>query len=107
MTSFMHDPLLGPKLYYFHWKVNIVAVQEEKVDINLLDGDEATPLHFAASRGHVDTVGVMRRHDDYTLSDCAGEIPALHMFWRWLASFLVMIADTKYQTILNSSLCAL
>ena len=30
--------------------------QDEGVDINLLDGDEATPLHFAASRGHVDTV---------------------------------------------------
>ena len=34
----------------------IFVLQDECVDINLLDGDEATPLHFAASRGHVDTV---------------------------------------------------
>ena len=34
----------------------ILVLQDECVDINLLDGDEATPLHFAASRGHVDTV---------------------------------------------------
>ena len=26
------------------------------VDINTKDGDGATPLHFAASRGHVDVV---------------------------------------------------
>ena len=26
------------------------------VDVNIRDGDEATPLHFAASRGHTETV---------------------------------------------------
>jgi ankyrin repeat protein len=31
-------------------------LQEGGVDIDLKDGDEATPLHFAASRGHADCV---------------------------------------------------
>ena len=35
---------------------DVIYFQEEGVDINMLDGDEATPLHFAASRGHSDTV---------------------------------------------------
>jgi ankyrin repeat protein len=35
---------------------NVWYVQEEGVDINLKDGDSATPLHFAASRGHADSV---------------------------------------------------
>jgi hypothetical protein len=32
------------------------CLQEGGVDIDLKDGDEATPLHFAASRGHADCV---------------------------------------------------
>ena len=37
---------------------NNLCFQDEGVDINLLDGDDATPLHFAASRGHSDTVNI-------------------------------------------------
>ena len=28
-------------------------VDDQGIDINLRDGDKATPLHFAASRGHL------------------------------------------------------
>ena len=38
------------------------------MDINLLDGDDATPLHFAASRGHSDTVSRDLVNHRYTLS---------------------------------------
>lgn len=33
-----------------------MQVSSKAVDINSKDGDGATPLHFAASRGHVDVV---------------------------------------------------
>ena len=33
-----------------------VQVLSQKVDINMKDGDGATPLHFAASRGHVNVI---------------------------------------------------
>jgi len=33
-----------------------MQVVSQKVDINMKDGDGATPLHFAASRGHVNVV---------------------------------------------------
>ena len=33
-----------------------MQVLSEKVDINMKDSDGATPLHFAASRGHVNVV---------------------------------------------------
>ena len=50
----------------------ILYSQEEGVDINTLDGDEATPLHFAASRGHSDTVSreiSIKRHMRVTATD--------------------------------------
>jgi ankyrin repeat protein len=37
------------------FRVNM-QVSSKAVDINSKDGDGATPLHFAASRGHVDVV---------------------------------------------------
>lgn len=39
------------------------------MDPNLRDGDGATPLHFAASRGHVDTVRWLLRHGAKLLLD--------------------------------------
>ena len=48
-------------------KLNVLP-QDEGVDINLLDGDDATPLHFAASRGHSDTVSTDTVNHRYTLS---------------------------------------
>ena len=47
-----------------------VLPQDEGVDINLLDGDDATPLHFAASRGHSDTVSTDILNHRYTLCLC-------------------------------------
>ena len=38
------------------FRPNYFQVSSKGVDINTKDGDGATPLHFAASRGHVDVV---------------------------------------------------
>ena len=35
------------------------------MDINLKDGDAATPLHFAASRGHADCVSYLSYQKSY------------------------------------------
>eukprot|EP00090_Calanus_glacialis_P044778 TRINITY_DN8023_c0_g1_i4.p1 TRINITY_DN8023_c0_g1~~TRINITY_DN8023_c0_g1_i4.p1 ORF type:complete len:984 (-),score=275.70 TRINITY_DN8023_c0_g1_i4:1081-3648(-) len=50
-------------------------VQDQGVDINILDGDEATPLHFAASRGHSDTVRWLLRHGARITHDKYGKTP--------------------------------
>jgi ankyrin repeat protein len=50
-------------------------VQEQGVDPNLLDGDGATPLHFAASRGHVETVRWLLRHGARLVLDKFGKSP--------------------------------
>ena len=44
------------QLFKLEKRRKTLCFQDEGVDINLLDGDDATPLHFAASRGHSDTV---------------------------------------------------
>lgn len=50
-------------------------VQDQNVDPNLRDGDGATPLHFAASRGHVDTVRWLLRHGARLTLDRHGKSP--------------------------------
>jgi ankyrin repeat protein len=40
----------------FNLVILALYLQEGGVEIDLKDGDEATPLHFAASRGHADCV---------------------------------------------------
>ena len=50
-------------------------VQEQGVDPNLRDGDGATPLHFAASRGHVETVRWLLRHGARLVLDKFGKSP--------------------------------
>ena len=51
-------------LYYYNalFRYFISFLQDEGVDINLVDGDEATPLHFAASRGHTETVSFFKKN---------------------------------------------
>lgn len=50
-------------------------VKSKHVDINLRDGDGATPLHFAASRGHVETVRWLLRHGASILLDKFAKSP--------------------------------
>lgn len=52
-----------------------VQVQDQGVDPNLRDGDGATPLHFAASRGHVDCVQWLLRHGAKLVIDKFGKSP--------------------------------
>lgn len=50
-------------------------IQDQGVDPNLRDGDGATPLHFAASRGHLDTVRWLLRHGARLSLDKYGKSP--------------------------------
>lgn len=45
------------------------------MDPNLRDGDGATPLHFAASRGHLDTVRWLLKHGARLSLDKYGKSP--------------------------------
>jgi ankyrin repeat protein len=45
------------------------------VDPDLRDGDGATALHFAASRGHTDTVRWLLRHGARLVLDKFGKSP--------------------------------
>lgn len=45
------------------------------MDPNLRDGDGATPLHFAASRGHVEVVRWLLRHGAKLVTDKYGKSP--------------------------------
>ena len=55
--------------------LSALQVQEQGVDPNLRDGDGATPLHFAASRGHVETVRWLLRHGARLVLDKFGKSP--------------------------------
>ena len=48
---------------------------DQGVDINLLDGDGATALHFAASRGHLTSVRWLLKHGSELLLDKYGKSP--------------------------------
>lgn len=52
-----------------------LQIEEQGVDPNLRDGDGATPLHFAASRGHLDCVRWLLRHGALLLQDNYGKSP--------------------------------
>lgn len=66
VVSFFSAPIIF--LYNFQ-------VQDQGVDPNLRDIDGATPLHFAASRGHVDTVRWLLRHGGRLTLDKYGKSP--------------------------------
>jgi ankyrin repeat protein len=55
--------------------LSVLQVQEQGVDPNLRDGDGATPLHFAASRGHAETVRWLLRHGARLVLDKFGKSP--------------------------------
>lgn len=63
--------------YYFtlYTMCVIEKVRDQGVDPNLRDGDGATALHFAASRGHVDTVRWLLRHGANLVVDKYGKSP--------------------------------
>lgn len=53
----------------------LFQIQDQGVDPNLRDGDGATPLHFAASRGHLDTVRWLLKHGARLSLDKFGKSP--------------------------------
>ena len=53
----------------------LLQVLEKDVDINMRDGDGATPLHFAASRGHAQMVRWLLRHGSKIVLDKYGKSP--------------------------------
>lgn len=55
--------------------VCLCQIQDQGVDANLRDGDGATPLHFAASRGHAETVRWLLRHGARLTLDRYGKSP--------------------------------
>ena len=52
-----------------------IQVTSKGFDINSKDGDGATPLHFAASRGHVDVVRWLLARGARVLLDKFGRSP--------------------------------
>lgn len=53
----------------------LVQVEDQGVDPNLRDGDGATPLHFASSRGHLTTVRWLLSHGAKLSLDKYGKSP--------------------------------
>lgn len=53
----------------------LIQVEEQGVDLNLRDGDGATPLHFAASRGHLTCVRWLLSHGAKLSLDKYGKSP--------------------------------
>lgn len=58
-----------------NWIVLFFQIQDQGVDPNLRDGDGATPLHFAASRGHLETVRWLLKHGARLSLDKYGKSP--------------------------------
>lgn len=54
---------------------NSYQVEDQGVDPNLRDGDGATPLHFAASRGHLSCVRWLLSHGAKLSLDKYGKSP--------------------------------
>lgn len=56
-------------------RICLFQVQDQAVDPNLRDGDGATPLHFAASRGHLSVVRWLLNHGAKLSLDKYGKSP--------------------------------
>lgn len=54
---------------------NFFQIEEQGVDANLKDNDGATPIHFASSRGHLDTLKWLLKHGGRILMDKFGKSP--------------------------------
>lgn len=54
---------------------SFAQVEEQAVDPNLRDNDGATPVHFAASRGHLETLRWLLKHGGRILLDKHGKSP--------------------------------
>ena len=50
-------------------------VEEQAIDPNLRDSDGATAVHFAASRGHIETLTYLLEHGAYLTFDKYGKSP--------------------------------
>ena len=74
----------------------------EKVDVNMKDGDGATPLHFAASRGHVTVVRWLLARGARIFLDKFGRSPLNDAAENeQLEVFTLFYPITNYQLITN------
>lgn len=67
--TYQHTVLLNMHYWY------LFQVEDQGVDPNLRDGDGATPLHFAASRGHLAAVRWLLNHGAKLSLDKYGKSP--------------------------------
>lgn len=75
LLSYLYIGFSFSSSYLLKFVLCFLQVAEQGVDPNLRDGDGATPLHFAASRGHVDTVRWLLRHGARLTLDKYGKSP--------------------------------
>lgn len=61
--------------FCFFFSNSCLKVEDQGVDPNLRDGDGATPLHFAASRGHLSCVRWLLNHGAKLSLDKYGKSP--------------------------------
>jgi len=50
-------------------------VEDQGIDPNMRDSDGATAVHFAASRGHIDTLTYLLEHGAFLTFDKYGKSP--------------------------------
>lgn len=65
-----YQPTILLNIYWY-----LFQVEDQGVDPNLRDGDGATPLHFAASRGHLAAVRWLLNHGAKLSLDKYGKSP--------------------------------
>lgn len=52
-----------------------MQIEDQGVDPNLKDADGATPVHFAASCGHIDALKLLLKHGGQITIDRYGKSP--------------------------------
>lgn len=77
-------------------------MEEQGVDPNLRDNDGATPVHFAASRGHLETLRWLLKHGGRILLDKHGKSPlndaAENEHMQCLALLIAHASDPRHQS---------